>query len=171
MQSDRHIDQEIAEIFETNRSMLRITINLSAILTTANITLIGFAVANKSSFLVFLGSFFPLVYMAFLIFMYKVFVSLTLSAMRLEKFSPDGALFASTVVSLIMPSTYHKLLKINKISNRDEQLDELRNTYATPFTPFTHLLVPTWIFVQVVGSFCLWHFFDWPLISVQGAVA
>lgn len=165
MENDKYIDREVAEIFETIRSTFRLTVSLSAVLTTANITLLGFAFSNRSASLIFLGSFFPMVYMAFLAYAYKVFIALALSAMRLEKFAPNGALFASTVVSFVIPSTYLTLSKIIRLDEYDEQLNELRKNYVMPFTPFTHILIPLWILVQIIGSIFLWHFFDWPLVS------
>ena len=165
MKDNQNVDREIAEFFETARSFFRIIISVSAILGTVNITLLGFAIDNKSSFLLFIVFIFPITYIFFLVYMFKLLIVLALPIMNLTKIVPNTSLFVSAAFALVMPSIYKMLSDLRNIDNTEDQLHSLIRNYRTPFTPFTHILLPIWAAVQIGGSFIVWHFFEWPAIS------
>lgn len=162
MENDRYIDREIAEVFETFRSTFRLAMTASAVITTATITLLGYAITNKSAALLLINAFFPVVLIVFLSYTTRIFMAVALSAITLEKSIPVGGHFASNVMSLILPSMRQYLFEISEIGDLEKRLQKLSDSFWIPFTPFTHLLLPIWSIMQISGAMILWYYYDWP---------
>ena len=153
---------ERAELFETYRSSFRVLISTITFLTTANVTVIGFAVSNRSAILIFLGSLFPVLLLIGFFMFSRVYGAIFFSGMRVNDRDGDqGSLFFSSSLLLAKPELYYELKSIVKIDDDDEQLDRLL-TLKSQFTPpFSLVIVPTIAFLQVCGSLMLWYYSGW----------
>lgn len=158
-------NKELTELFETARTFFRTMISVSAIIGTVNITLIGLAIDNQSSSLLFIGSIFPIIYIFFLVYMFKLQIVLALPIVNMTKIAPNTSFFISSAFALLMPPIYKMLSELRNIEKTDDQLNYLIENYKTPYTPFTHIILPVWAAVQIGGSFIVWYFFEWPAIS------
>ena len=78
--------EERAEIYETYRSCFRLMINTVTFTTTANVTVIGFAINNKSALLVFFGCLFPLILLLCIFLFSRLFGTEFIGPRRSAKF-------------------------------------------------------------------------------------
>ena len=80
-----NFENEISEIFTSLRTIDTLLVSASTIITTANVTLVGFAINAKSSILMIVGSVFPLLLLTLLMFYAKIVSALFFAALKIER--------------------------------------------------------------------------------------
>lgn len=111
------LEKEMAEMHATFRSFYTTIINASTILVTANITLLSFAISNKSSALIGIGSIFPLVLYGAIVFFGRMYGGVFFSAIKIEYIvDKNNPLFFSSLLALMAPDILKKFREILVVS-------------------------------------------------------
>lgn len=135
-------------------------ISTMTFLTTADVTLIGYAVGNRSAMLVFVASLFPLMSLIVLFMFSRIYGAIFFSGMRISD-SDAASLFFSSSLLLAKPELYHELKSIVELDDTYKQLNRLlivKNKFIPPFSLAITLAVAL---LQICGQLLLWHYFGW----------
>ena len=136
------LEKEMAEMHTTFRSFYATIINTSTILVTANVTLLGFAISNKSSALVCIGFIFPLVLYGVIVFFGAMYVSVFFSGFKIEyTVDKNNPLFFSSLLTLMAPYLLKEFREILVNQVGDEQLEQLRSNSGYLYPRGTFILL------------------------------
>lgn len=154
--------EERAEIYETYRSLIRLIVSTLTFLTTANVTIIGFAFNNKSAMLVLFGSLFPILMLFFVFLSSRLAFTIFFCGMRSRSENEEQKVpFFSTALFLAKPELYQELKKIIAIDNFDDQLFKLQQIKNKFMPPYTLTILIAFALLQVLAALYLSIYFNW----------
>lgn len=158
---------EVRQAIETFRVQLSVMIQTTTILIVANVTLVGYAVANQVSGLFFVGSLIVIVTFYVMGQAFGIMVPVVYTAVVLErKYGGSGSdWLASTFLLHLTSKTFEdELIAISEIRDRQEKIQRLRNLQlpslvsARGFIPIVLLTVAV---IQMILPFVLTYVLNW----------
>lgn len=168
-----NFENEISEIFTSLRTIDTLLVSASTIITTANVTLVGFAINAESSALMIVGSILPLLLLTLLMFYAKIVSALFFAALKIErKIHGQDPLFFSAVIAIMSPKIRRILDEILCIEDGESQLSRLHLVFGRIFSFNLASILPTGLviclsalfFGQLIGAMALWILGDWQLL-------
>lgn len=165
--TDQLLEIELEQTFETFRALFRLVVSIFTILITANVTLVGYAMANQTALMLGMGAIFPLGGLAILVFVGRMFVPLLHTALTIEseiKHRPD--LFFWSLAAVMAGSSVPRFRSIAALEEPQERLVQLRQQFGN-FVPFGRLTSWGLLILAVLQVLAVpfVHFVSgWPLI-------
>jgi hypothetical protein len=157
------LEIELAQSIETFRSLLNLVVSTFSILITANVALLGYAIANQRALLIGIGAIFPLAGLAVLYFVGRLIVPAIYTGLTIEnqiQNRPD--LFFWSLLAVMAGSSIPKLALIINIQDPKERLKSLRQFGG--YMPFGHVTIWGLLIlsgIQVIAAPILAIVFNW----------
>ncbi|MGI9490027.1 MAG: hypothetical protein ACR2RF_29880 [Geminicoccaceae bacterium] len=159
------MDKDRDQLFETYRSSFRLLTSAVSFLLTAEVTIIGFAITNKSSSLVVLGILFPIFMLISYVLFSRLFCPIFICGIKGEISNPNGnSKFFSLALISANKDLYKTLLPIAGLDDFDIQMERIREISSSFIPPFVPLIMTSMAIVHLIAAISLWHFSGWSFI-------
>jgi hypothetical protein len=153
---------------ETFRTQISLIIQIATVLVVANATVVGYAMSQRTSGILFVGILFPIIilFLADTIFRSTVPIIYTAVSLELEYGNGGSDWLASTFLAFIAPAKYvEKLKAICSIENDDERAKQLRSLASPLFGKRSRMKLTLIMiaFLELIAPLILYLVFGWPL--------
>lgn len=161
------LELELQEAFENYRTILKLVVSIFTLLVTANITVIGYALANKVTILFAAGAIFPIAGLLLLLFFGRMFVPITYTAFMIEQTTtnrPDC--FWGVLLAMMASSTIPKIKGILEIEDPQERVKQLSKQLSgfLSFGGLTFWGALILSLLQIIAIPALHYIFGWSYI-------